>query len=301
MRIIFSEALEWEPFVVRLKLSGKGRPNVEQIQNEEAIWFSRDFRRTCDCEFKFVAANYDAKERTLQLVCEWLCTRCLPAYMNHLKKRYSQVSICFIGPDWPPSDQAGHEYVTCNSKQVLFEDGSVQDVASFFIARRAVSVAGYREFVESTGYKTTAEAVGESELFYDNFGIRGLPKSLVERSPVACVSYHDANAYCEWKGLRLPTESEWLAAAVVDETLYDTEGYRRLFDKGGKFVLASHSMALELTGAEWVSSSLPGHKAVLRRGPRYVRLIDWQQKVAQHREIVDDLASDVMTTFRTCR
>lgn len=40
----------------------------------------------------------------------------------------------------------------------------------------------------------------------------GIPKGL-ENAPVVFVDYRDARAYCEWAGVRLPEESEWVHAA----------------------------------------------------------------------------------------
>jgi formylglycine-generating enzyme required for sulfatase activity len=71
----------------------------------------------------------------------------------------------------------------------------------FFIARTPVTNAQYARFVAETGHRAPGYWKGMT------------PPGETANHPVVYVSYHDAMAYAEWAGLRLPTEEEWEKAA----------------------------------------------------------------------------------------
>ncbi len=81
-----------------------------------------------------------------------------------------------------------------------------------------VSVAAFRQFAETNGYRTQAEKVGYAYALVGgtlqpvNGGTwrNAIKKHPVEDdSPVVGVSFHDATAYCQSKAERLPSEDEW--------------------------------------------------------------------------------------------
>jgi sulfatase modifying factor 1 len=123
-------------------------------------------------------------------------------------------------------------------------------VGPFSIDAHEVTNRQFAEFVEKTGYITTAQQRGRSLVLDWSSGqwreVRGADwrhpggpdTSLARRDemPVIHVSWHDAQAYAAWAGKRLPTEAQWEYAARAG--LRDAD-----FPWGGEELLAGRYQA----------------------------------------------------------
>lgn len=147
---------------------------------------------------------------------------------------------------------AGSDLVSTSSTQVSFKDGMVMVYVpageflmgspegvgydyehpqqtvfldAYWIDQTEVTNAMFAKFVKETGYITQAEKDGQANI--DDIGKFALteganwahpmgPDSNIEgrdQYPVEHISWNDAQAYCEWAGRTLPTESQWEKAA----------------------------------------------------------------------------------------
>jgi len=136
-----------------------------------------------------------------------------PLDIHVLFNTYARRQHAIVGFDWV-TIPAGEFWLGSDPDDDIhmFEDETPQlrlYVERYQISRVPVTNAQYKMFMDVT--ETAAPSHWRESL---------IPEG-EENHPVVNISWHEANAFCEWAGVRLPTEIEWeKAARGVDGRIY---------------------------------------------------------------------------------
>ena len=82
------------------------------------------------------------------------------------------------------------------TKEIIVSDGP--NPISFYMDVTEVTVGPFKKFLGATDYPF------DGELWAHVYMV-----SPTDKHPMVRITWHDAAAYCEWAGKRLPTEAEW--------------------------------------------------------------------------------------------
>ncbi len=159
-------------------------------------------------------------------------------------------------------------------------------VPDFMIDRTEVTNADYREFVDAGGYddrshwsesvRNDGETVSwekATEVYRDSTGrpgpstwVLGQPPQGTELHPVGGVSWFEADAYCRWRGMSLPTLFHWARATLPSSdpwlpfnpllaraSNFDGDGPLPVGNRDALGISGAHDLAGNVR--EWVSTA----------------------------------------------
>ena len=182
-----------------------------QTPNDEALYFWRLVLQHEDMHNE--ASVYMAQDLGLALP-QTLCWRDSAAMHADATESTPQSALGLNGSVHVPAQvhtlgHSGPGFAFDNERQA-----HPVSVAAFEIDSAAVSWARYLPFVQATGHALPPHvrwAPSEQGLWQERHF--GQWQALDLQAPAVHLNAHDAQAWCEWAGRRLPTEAEWECAA----------------------------------------------------------------------------------------
>ncbi len=298
MRLTKLDIVDWEPCVLWFIFSQELPPD-DQFRDFVEIWLrARRNVSTCMCTYRYAELQKEPAKNAHVIRAEWVCEQCAQALADAVERQFPGLQRVELGLRNEPRDTAT-DFIQIPDKNVELEDGTRIPVESFLIARRSVTTGEYEAFVRHTGYVTAAEVRRSPETFRSHCGVNGMAPAIRSDVPAQFLTIRDAEAFCRYANCRLPTEAEWLAAAVIDPIERDIsplEEFNLLTGPGSK-------KTISVKGWDFTSTTAPDGRIVTRRGPVQFLKKGWRDQLfaRSNRVLVKPDHFDMSLMFRLVR
>jgi len=259
----------------------------------------REAAGACACYFKNLSVEEPTNPKQADVLFGWFCERCLVRLEPLVGKHLPSITAVSVGSDLSPYPAPDSRFIHLSGAVAFFENGSSAPLAQYEICRSPVTTGQFDEFTAATGYVTACERDGAGSFRLDETmePVRSRDRANI---PVHSVSFNDALEYCAWANVRLPSEAELLAAALIDHRIMSPREFHDfMFGQSGRFDIEKYPDSLAGLGAEFVVGDAAPGKAIVRTGPYYVRETGWETQPYRHEWSTG--AYDIMTGFRVCR
>ncbi|MGI9465479.1 MAG: SUMF1/EgtB/PvdO family nonheme iron enzyme, partial [Aestuariivirgaceae bacterium] len=134
--------------------------------------------------------------------------------------------VAFTGPALAVGPDFGMVDIPAGSAKLGDPDGddnevvTIRQMPAFRMMRLEVTNAQFEKFVAATGHRTDPAGNGETYVWWNRWQrVKGVdwrrpngPQSTIvglDDHPVMQVSARDADAFCAYYGMRLPSDAEW--------------------------------------------------------------------------------------------
>jgi hypothetical protein len=306
MKIIKNKILNWEPleirFIPKKKKKGWDKEVFEWLHGweKDRLEIAGDLQ-TSQIPLEYYIAKVTSNG-TVAVHVEWLCEKSIEIFANYIRKNGTNINQLIIGDEIGETLSTEQielkiHFIKVPEKLIYTETQTNIRVPSFEISKYPITVGQYKKFTNATDYKTTNERKGCYLTYFNNDFLIGMSLKEKESTAASCISYNDAIEYCKWAGVRLPSDHEWLSAAVLDWKIEykDDDITEELIQKN-----ISKPLALQRLSSEWIGEYITkSDSAYVREGPVYLLEKGW--KKPKQRKKYPTKYTDLLLQFRVCK
>ncbi|HEY8504605.1 MAG TPA: SUMF1/EgtB/PvdO family nonheme iron enzyme [Gemmataceae bacterium] len=206
MRVIEEDIVDGEPLEMRFVTRPDTPPErVTALASHLKEWFlenAGEARDDCDLRYWQVKV---AEPCVVEALAEHLLQGALRRLSESVENAFPEVDELRLGvPVAGIPSGLDFEWVNFPEEEVRTGRGK-SNFDPFAVSLHAVSVGQFTEFLEATGYQPDADRREGLGFLVDYLRMNWGPSPKI---PAFGATYNDARAYCEWAGLRLPSEPE---------------------------------------------------------------------------------------------